>query len=83
MSNFTKIECGVRQRWIISPNSSNLYNGEILRELEVLAECIIGEHNLNKIRYTDDTVLMTGRERELAVTARKILICEERISYQL
>lgn len=56
---YTKIEMGVSK----DAPFFGLYSEGFLRDLDVLTGFIIGENNLNNVKYTDDTILMTDTER--------------------
>ncbi len=51
---------------------TGLYSEAILRELEILPGFIIGGHNLNNIRYADDTVLIADTEKKLQNLLQKV-----------
>ncbi|GFR83553.1 retrovirus-related Pol polyprotein LINE-1 [Elysia marginata] len=55
-SEETRITRGVRQGCILSPDLFNLYSEMILRELDNIQGIGLGGHNINNIRYADDTV---------------------------
>lgn len=71
-SKYTKIERGIRQACVISPNLFNNHSEMILRELEVLPGFIINGYNLNK-RCTDDTDLIADAKRKLQELLAKVL----------
>ncbi|GFS10292.1 retrovirus-related Pol polyprotein from type-1 retrotransposable element R2 [Elysia marginata] len=66
-SEETPITRGVRQGCILSPDLFNLYSKMILRELDnIQFQGIgLGGHNINNIRYADDTVLIAQSEHSL------------------
>ena len=56
---------GVHQGCLLSPCLFNLYAGYIMRNAgldEPQAAIKIAGRNINNLRYTDDTTLMTGSE---------------------
>lgn len=57
MKYYTKIETGIRQGGVISPDLFKLNSVRIVRDLELLQELIIGGHNLNTIICADNIVL--------------------------
>lgn len=54
-SKYIKIERGLRQWCSFSPDLLNLYREAILR-------FVFGGHNLNSIRYAENTVSLTDRK---------------------
>lgn len=50
----------------------NSYIEAVLGELEVLSGFITGGHNLNNIRYADDTVLIADTKRKLQNLLQKL-----------
>ena len=73
LSEYTRIERGVRQGCVFSPDLSNLYSEMILRELEDLPGLVVGGHNINNIRYADDTVLIADSEEKLKELLDKVV----------
>ncbi|GFS03428.1 retrovirus-related Pol polyprotein LINE-1 [Elysia marginata] len=61
----TPIAREVRQGCILSPDLFNLYSEMILRELDNIQGIGLGGHNINNIRYGDDTVLIAQSEQSL------------------
>lgn len=72
-SRYAKIERGIRQGWVFSPHLFNQYSETVLRELDVLTGFITDGHNLNNIRYEDDTVLIADMERKLQKLLQKVV----------
>ena len=65
--DWSNIEEGVCQGYILSPRLFNLYAGYIMRNarLDEAQDGIkIAERNISNIRYADNTALMTGSEEE-------------------
>ena len=60
MSDFFKLGKGVRQGCILSPLLFNIYGEYIMRQVahEEQGGFSIGGHNINELRYADDTTLI-------------------------
>ena len=65
LSPFTEIQRGVRQGCVLSPYLFNIYTEFIFREAEELEGIIINGHNVNNLRYVDDTALIASDEEKL------------------
>ena len=68
VTDWFKIEKGVRQGCLLSPYLFNLYAEHIVRNArldELQAGIKIGGRNINSLRYADDTTLMLQSEGEL------------------
>ena len=65
LSPFTSIQRGVRQGCVLSPCLFNLYTEFIFRESNHLPGINVHGHNLNNIRYADDTALLADSEKNL------------------
>ena len=63
LSDHTKIERGARQGCVFSPDLFNLYSEIIMRELDGQKGFVVGGHNINNLRYADDTVLLAESEK--------------------
>ena len=68
-----KIKRGVRQGCVLSPVMFNLYTEYIFRKTNHIPGVKINGHNINNLRYADDTVLIAEDEANLQdrVTAVK------------
>ena len=65
ISEYQKIKRGVRQGCVLSPDLFSLYSEVIMRKIENMPGVAIGGHNINNLRYADDTVLIATSERNL------------------
>ena len=64
-SDWVKIERGVRQGCVLSPDLFSLYSQAVMDEMEDLEGVTVGGMNINNIRYADDTVLIADTEEKL------------------
>ena len=65
ISAFQKIKRGVRQGCVLSPDLFSLYSEIIMRNIEGQPGIRVGGHNVNNLRYADDTVLISENEKDL------------------
>ena len=65
ISAFQKIKRGVRQGCVVSPDLFSLYSEIIMRNIEGQPGIRVGGHNINNLRYADDTVLISENEKDL------------------
>ena len=72
LSPFAAIQRGVRQDCVLSPCLFNLYTEFIFRESNLLPGINIHGHNINNIRYADDTVLVANTPEKLSTLANEI-----------
>ena len=57
-------EFQIRQGCVSSPSLFNLYTEKIFREIEDMEGVNVGGHNINNLRYADDTSLLApGRTK--------------------
>ena len=54
---FQQIKRGVRQGCVMSPDLFSLYSEVIMRNIENMPGIAVGGHNINNLRYADDTYL--------------------------
>ena len=60
-----EIKKGVRQGCVMSPCLFNLYTESIFRQIETAQGLKVGGHNINNLRYADDTVLLAENKEDL------------------
>ena len=80
-TDWFQIGKGVRQDCILSPCLFNLYAEYIMRNAgleETQAGIKIAGRNINKIKYADDTTLMTESEEELKSLLMKVKVESEK-----
>ena len=58
------IKRGVRQGCLLSPDLFSLNSEIILQNLEEYQEMKVGGHNVNNLRYADDTVLIAKNKKK-------------------
>ena len=73
IGRFQKIEMGVRQGCVMSPDLFSLYTEYIMRNIEDMPGIKVGGCNINNLRYADDTVLIAGSEQELQALLDKVV----------
>ena len=72
LSDEIRMQRGVRQGCVASPNLFNLYTDNIFRDIINTKGVKVGGKNYNNPRYADDTALLSGNEKELTELTRKI-----------
>src|SRR5574339_200421 len=85
-TDWFQIEKGVHQGCILSPCLFNLYAEYIMRNAgleETQAGIKIARRNINKLRYADDTTLMTESEEELKSLLMKVKEESEKVGLKL
>ena len=60
-----QVKRGVRQGCVLSPSLFNLYTEKIFREIEDMEGVNVGGHNINNLRYANDTSLLALEEQKL------------------
>ena len=65
ITEWTKIETGVRQGCVLSPGLYNLYSEIVFRNVQHLNGITIGGTNMNNIRYADYTIPLATSENKL------------------
>ena len=86
ITDWFKIEKGLRQACLLSLCLFNLYPEHIMRnaELDELQAGIkIGGRNINNLRYADDTTLMAESEEELKSFLMRVKEVSERVNLRL
>ena len=59
-----QVKKGVRQGCVLSPSLFNLYTEKLFREIEDMEGVNVGGHNINNLRYADDTSLLALEEQK-------------------
>ena len=72
LSDEIRMQRGVRQGCVASPNIFNLYTDNIFRDIINTKGVKVGGKHYNNPRYADDTALLSGNEKELTELTRKI-----------
>ena len=65
LNYFQKIERGVRQGCVLSPDLFSLYSETIMQHVENIQGILVGGYNVNNTRYADDTILMVEDKKQL------------------
>ena len=65
LSSFQKIKHGVRQVYVLSPDLFSIYSEIIMQNLKGYPGIKVGGHNINNLRYADDTVLIAENKEVL------------------
>ena len=77
------IKRGVPQGCIPSPDLFSLYSEIIIRSLDDLMGVSIGGHNINNLRYADDTVLLAHTEEDLQTLLNELDIRSKRFGMEI
>ena len=62
---WVKIRRGVQQGCVLSPDLFSIYSEMIMRAIKDVEGIAVGGHNINNIRYADDTALIADSEAKL------------------
>ena len=74
LSEMVPIKGGVRQGCVLSSYLFSLYSETIIHSLDDLKGVSIGGHNINNLRYADDTVLLAYTEEDLQTLLNELYI---------
>ena len=83
ISEFIQIKRGVRQGCVLSPDLFSLYSENIMRHVEEMPGISIGGHNVNNLRYANDTVLIAEDEEHLQTLLDVIVKESEKLGLSL
>ena len=83
ISEFIQIKRGVRQGCVLSPDLFSLYSENIMRHVKEMPGISIGGHNVNNLRYADDTVLIAEDEEHLQTLLDVIVKESEKLGLSL
>ena len=65
ISSYKPVKRGVRQGCVLSPELFSIYSEMIMRNIVGLKGTAINGHNINNLRYADDTVLIAESPEDL------------------
>ena len=80
---FQCIKKGVRQGCVLSPDLFSLYSEYIMRSIGNMPGIVVGGHNINNLRYADDTVLIATSQRELQKIMDTVVVESEKMGLKL